>query len=81
MEKNKTPKQYFFSECLLCLGVLCVSCCSKCLILNGPFCHGALDGVKTHVLIYTKMSQVSIQWDGNETHNMKHTKQNARNKH
>ena len=32
----------FFSECLLCLGVLRVLCCSMCLFFYGPFCRDAL---------------------------------------
>ena len=35
-------KQKCYSECLLCLVVLRVLCCSMCFCLCGSFCHGAL---------------------------------------
>ena len=38
---RKKHTKSFFSECLLCLGILRVLCCFVCLFLYGPFCHGA----------------------------------------
>ena len=35
-------KKKVYSECLLRLLVLRVLCCSNCLFLYGPICHGAL---------------------------------------
>ena len=42
MEKYIKKRKKVYSECLLRLDALCVSCCSKCLFLYGQFCHGAL---------------------------------------
>ena len=43
MEKsNETNTKKVYSECLLCLFVLRVLCCSKCLFLCRPFWHGSL---------------------------------------
>jgi len=41
MKTQKTQK-VVFSVCLLRLGVLAFWCCSVCLFVYGPFCHGAI---------------------------------------
>jgi len=57
---NKNKKNIFFypknpvkSKCLLRLHVLCVSYCSKCLFLYGPFCHGALKLDPVYIFLST----------------------------
>ena len=41
MNKNGKIQKSVYSKCLLHLIVLRVLCCSKCLFLYRPFCHGA----------------------------------------
>ena len=59
MEKSKRKHTQVYSECLLSFVVLCVLCCSTCLLLDGSFCHGALKGARAQKIglksIYLKI--------------------------
>ena len=55
---NTKNKQVVYSGCLLRLGVLCALCCSVCLFLYGPFCHGALK----HVYIVYNILNLNISF-------------------